>query len=242
MASRAASFLDRIYPGMGGRPVWLTVLSALCLIVYWHHGSQRACPDWFVEWSRATTGIEATRFHEHGWGHLSAVVVLMLVPLVVCRIAGMRPTELGLSIRGARREIILVLAMWAAFLPVVWLMSRTGSFQRMYPRLPQAEQDVGLFLAYEGFYFVKWVAWEFFFRGFMLFGFKRDLGSRAVLVSTIPFVLMHFGKPEAEVFASLAAGFILCWIALRSKSIWPGVILHWLVATSMDFFASTWWR
>lgn len=242
MAEKRTSALERVFPGMGFRPLWLTLVSALCLIVYWHHGSRSACPEWFVERSRAFWGIEPLRFHEHGWSHLTAVAVLMVVPLVVTAIARISPLELGLSIRGAKRELLLVLGLWAAFLPVVWYMSGTASFQRMYPRLPEAETDAALFLTYEAFYFVKWVAWEFFFRGFMLFGFKRDLGTRAVLVSTIPFVLMHFGKPEPEVFASLAAGFILCWIALRSKSIWPGVLLHWLVATSMDFFASTWWR
>ncbi len=242
MAESSAGPLERVFPGMGLRPLWLTVVSALCLILYWHHGSRSACPAWFVERSRAFWDIEPLRFHEHGWSHLAAVALLMALPLVAAAVARVRPGELGLGIRGARRELLLVLGLWAAFLPVVWYVSGTEAFQRIYPRLPQAENDAGLFLAYEGFYLVKWVAWEFFFRGFMLFGFHRDLGSRAALVSTLPFVLMHFGKPEAEVFASVAAGFILCWIALRSRSIWPGVLLHWLVATSMDFFASSWWR
>jgi membrane protease YdiL (CAAX protease family) len=242
MGADRTSLLDRVYPGMGWRPLWLTVTSALCLVVYWHYGSRSQSPEWFVEWSTGLWDIEVLRFHEHAWGHLSAVVVLMALPLLVACLGGYRPLDLGLGVRGAKREILLVLGLFAAFVPVVWLMSGTEAFQRTYPRLPQAETDAGLFLTYEGFYLVKWVAWEFFFRGFMLFGFKRDIGTRAVLISTIPFVLMHFGKPQAEVFASLAAGFILCWIALRSKSIWPGVLLHWLVASSMDFFASTWWR
>jgi membrane protease YdiL (CAAX protease family) len=89
---------------------------------------------------------------------------------------------------------------------------------------------------------VKWIAWEFFFRGFMLFGFGKDFLQRAVLVSTIPFVLMHYGKPELEMASALIAGLVLCFIALRSKSIWPGVLLHWLVAATMDFFAAQWWR
>ena len=70
------------------------------------------------------------------------------------------------------------------------------------------------------------------------------MSARAFLLTilAIPFVLMHFGKPQAEVYSSVAAGFILGWLAWRSRSIWPGVILHWLVAASMDFFASRWWR
>ncbi len=53
---------------------------------------------------------------------------------------------------------------------------------------------------------------------------------------------MHIGKPEAEVLGAVVAGLVLCYLAMRSRSIWPGVLLHSLVASTMDFFASTWWR
>lgn len=235
------NFLDRIFPDLGLVPAGLTVLSASCLVLY-SYRVRGETPTWFTEASERFTGIEAARFHEHGWSHLCALVILMFVPLLISRLIGIKPLELGLSIRGAQREFILVLLMWAALLPIIWFISGTESFARTYPRLPQAETDMALYFMYEGIYLVKWVAWEFFFRGFMLFAFYKEFGNRAVLISTIPFVIMHIGKPEAEAFASILAGFILCWIALRSKSIWPGVILHSLVAASMDFFASTWWR
>ena len=41
---------------------------------------------------------------------------------------------------------------------------------------------------------------------------------------------------------AMIAGLVLCFIALRSRSIWPGVLLHWLVASTMDFMASSFWR
>ncbi|MHC4959278.1 MAG: CPBP family glutamic-type intramembrane protease [Planctomycetota bacterium] len=231
--------LERVFPGMGFRPFWMTVLSAVCLVVYAHQGSTRRAPDWFLDLSREVTGVTALRFHQHLWGHVSALVVLMLVPLLAWMILERgRPTDLGLSARKAKREFLIVIGLWLAFLPVVWFMSDTPGFQRVYPRLREARGNLGLLIAYDGCYLLKWIAWEFFFRGFMLFGFKKDMGSRAVIVSTIPFVIMHFGKPQPEVYGSLAAGFILCWLALRSNSIWPGVLLHWLVATSMDVFAA----
>jgi membrane protease YdiL (CAAX protease family) len=127
-------------------------------------------------------------------------------------------------------------------LPLVWLASGTPAFQKTYPLLKEAETSAFLFFGYHGYYLLKWTAWEFFFRGFMLFGFKHDIGGRAVLISTLPFVIIHMNKPEAEMLGSIIAGFALCWIALRSKSIWPGVMIHWLVAMAMDFFASSWWH
>ncbi|HEY8427413.1 MAG TPA: CPBP family intramembrane glutamic endopeptidase, partial [Sandaracinaceae bacterium] len=149
---------------------------------------------------------------------------------------------LGLGLRGAGRETFVAIALWAVMIPIVWAVHDTESFASTYPRFRPARDSMELYLLYEGFYLVKWIAWEFFFRGFLLFGYAKDCFSRAVLLSTIPFVLMHFGKPEAEVFGSLVAGLVLCYIAMRSKSIWPGVLLHWLVASTMDFFASVWWR
>lgn len=231
--------LERIFPGMGVRPLWMSVLAALCLVFYFHEGRPSRCPRWFLDLSLAVTGVEARLFHHHLWAHVSAVVILMAVPLLAGFVLeGWRPAELGLSARGAKREFLLVIGLWIAFLPVVWWFSGTEAFLQKYPRLPEARGNLRLLLAYDGCYLVKWIAWEFFFRGYMLLGFKRDFGNRAVLVSTIPFVLMHFGKPEAEVYGALPAGLILCAIALRARSVWPGVLLHWLVASSMDFFAA----
>ncbi|MHC4492235.1 MAG: CPBP family glutamic-type intramembrane protease [Planctomycetota bacterium] len=233
------ALVERLFPGMGVRPLWMSVLAVLCLVFYFHEGRPSQCPAWFLNLSLAFTGVEARIFHHHLWAHCSAVVILMAVPLLACFVLeGWRPSELGLSARGAKREFILVIGLWLAFLPVVWWFSGTDAFLQRYPRLPEARGNLQLLLAYDGCYLIKWIAWEFFFRGYMLLGFKRDFGNRAVLISTIPFVLMHFGKPEAEVYGALPAGLILCAIALRARSIWPGVLLHWLVASSMDFFAA----
>lgn len=58
----------------------------------------------------------------------------------------------------------------------------------------------------------------------------------------MPFVVAHWGKPEAEIFGAIAAGFILCRLSLSGKSIFPGMLLHFLVAGSMDFLTCTFWR
>lgn len=243
MRERLEDIADRLFPGMGLRPLWLTALATLALTAYHYHGGGSEAPALFVERSTALFGVAHRSFHEHLWAHTSAVVLLMLAPLALCFwIEGWTPRDLGFRLRGTGRETLVVLGMWAAMIPIVWLVHDTQAFAAMYPRFAPAEHDVRLYLLYEGLYLVKWIAWEFFFRGFLLFGLGKDFLHRAVLVSTIPFVIMHFGKPEAETVGALFAGLVLCYLALKSKSIWPGVLLHWLVASTMDLFASQWWR
>lgn len=243
MSSRLAIALDRIFPGMGLRPAGLTVLAAASLLAYDSLSRRRWMPEAVREALEAVTGLDAPAFHVQAWAHSMAVLCLLVVPLVVSRLAwGLRARDLGFRIRGTRREWAIVFGLWAAFVPFVWLASHGASFQATYPKVPAVEASAGLFVVYELVYLTKWTAWEFFFRGFMLFGFERDFGVRAVLISTIPFAVMHMNKPIPEMVGSIFAGFLLCWIARKNGSIWPGVLLHSGVAATMDFFASHFWH
>ncbi len=242
-ASPLERLVARAFPGLPWRALWLTSAATLLLVVYHHQGSPAWAPQGFLVLSESVTGIAPDMFHRHLWGHLTALVLLLAVPLGMARVAGgWTAADLGLSVRGARREMLIVLGLFGLLLPVLAIASRTDSFQAMYPRLPEARHDVTLFVLYEAAYLLKWIAWEFFFRGFLLFGLRKDIGPSAVLVSTVAFTLMHVGKPEAEMASAVLGGLVLCVIALKSRSIWPGVVIHSLVATAMDFFASSWWR
>ena len=235
--------LDRVFPGMGWRPLYLTASATWLMVLYHHHGGTSSAPPWWIEGCEELLGLGVVQFYQHLWAHSCAVVLLMIIPLLICWVGeGWSPRDLGFRIKGAGPELAVVVGLWVLMIPVVYVVHTGDAFQRVYPRLAAADTSMELYFLFEGFYLVKWIAWEFFFRGFMLFGFQKDFMQRSVLISTIPFALMHYGKPELEMASAVIAGLVLCFIALRSKSIWPGVLLHWLVASTMDFFASSWWR
>jgi membrane protease YdiL (CAAX protease family) len=71
----------------------------------------------------------------------------------------------------------------------------------------------------------------------MLFRLGRVWGPTAILIQTVPFVLMHIGKPGVEIHSSLLAGVVLGWLAWRSRSFWPCFLLHWGAAATMDVVA-----
>ena len=45
--------------------------------------------------------------------------------------------------------------------------------------LPACKTSLKLYLIYQGAYLFKWIAWEFFFRGFWQIGLSRRLGPMA---------------------------------------------------------------
>ena len=78
---------------------------------------------------------------------------------------------------------------------------------------------------------------EFLFRGVLLFSLESRLGLAAVGVSVLPYCLIHVHKPLPEAFGSIVAGFVLGYLALTSRSIGGGVLVHCAVAFSMDTLA-----
>ena len=46
--------------------------------------------------------------------------------------------------------------------------------------------------------------------------------------------MIHFPKTAAESLGSVVAGLILGYLAMKSRSIWGGVALHWVIAIEMD--------
>ncbi|MBI5831167.1 MAG: CPBP family intramembrane metalloprotease [Armatimonadetes bacterium] len=110
-------------------------------------------------------------------------------------------------------------------------------FRGEWPNWSPVRDGYGFLVAFEiaqGCYFL---AWEYFFRGWMLFRLEPLCGPNAILWQTIPFVLMHLGKPGPELHSSLIAGLVLGWLALRSRSFWPCFLLHWSAACTMDLVA-----
>ncbi len=232
----------RWFPGLDFQSVFVAVVGSACLILYLYHGR----PEDFVRmFPQQAKGLAPAKLglYTYLYSHVAAFVVLMIVPLVLSRVVlRLGPGDLGVRVQGAGREFRIVLLLFLAFVPVVILMAQTAGFQAKYPKLPLIKNNLDYFLLYQAAYLIKWLAWEFFFRGFLLFGLYKRYGEGAILFSTMPFVVAHWGKPEAEIFGAIAAGFILCRLSLNGRSIVPGMVLHFLVAGSMDFMNCTFWR
>ena len=119
-------------------------------------------------------------------------------------------------------------------IPVVFLVSMSTKFYRFYPLYrPSSGGDWMLF---ELVYLIQFFCVEYFFRGFALFRLHKDIGNKAIGVMVVPYALIHIHKPYPEAIGSIIAGLVLGHLAIKGRSIWPGVFLHMLIALSADTF------
>ena len=169
-----------------------------------------------------------------------------LIPLLHLRLLGLRLADHGLNpesrapvVPGARLPWLRTyLILFAGIFPVLVGISHLKSFQDTYPFYRQAGRSLLDFTVWEVSYLLTFVAVEFFFRGYLLFGLRRAIGSLSIFVAVVPYCMIHVNKPLAEMLGSIVAGLLLGTLALSTGSIWCGVLLHVSVALSMDVLAS----
>jgi membrane protease YdiL (CAAX protease family) len=169
-----------------------------------------------------------------GWRLVGYVIVPMLV--LAC-LPGKRIRDYHLSPRGFFKHLWVYVALFAAVLPFVLVASTTTAFRHTYPFYRLANRSVLDLVMWEALYALQFLSLEFFFRGFILHGLRRALGANAIFVMLVPYCMIHYGKPLPETLGAIGAGVILGTLAMRTRSIWGGVLIHVGVATTMDVLA-----
>lgn len=174
------------------------------------------------------------------WWTVGVAVVWVLLPLLWARRDGLGAGDLGWRWRGLRSRLWLYGLL---FLPVAagvaWAATRPD-FLATYPML-RPEQlthwSWSVLALYWLLYGLQFLCLEAFFRGFLLFSLERQIGAAAIGVMVVPYCMIHFHKPLPEVFGAIIAGLVLGWLALATRSLLGGVLLHVGVALSMDIAA-----
>lgn len=175
------------------------------------------------------------------WWVLVVSVFYIAIPVLIVKLSWRgRLSDYGLSFRIEKDFVKVFAAATVVMLPLVYLMSRTEGFALKYPFLHiyNGEPYVGsTLLIWELIYFVQFFGLEFFFRGFLVHSLKPAFGLYSIFVMTVPYCMIHFGKPPAETMSAIVAGIFLGWLSFRNGNIWLGLALHCIVALSMDLFA-----
>jgi len=171
------------------------------------------------------------------WALFKLVNYFLLPALCIKLVLKQRIRDFGFDTQHSAKVWALYVGMALAVLPIAYAVSFSPAFLRTYPKFAGAAGSWSLLVSWELAYGLQFFLLEFFFRGFFLFALARHLGAIAIFVMVVPYSMIHFGKPPAECVGSVVAGVVLGTIALRTRSIYGGVLVHCTIAWSMDLFA-----
>jgi membrane protease YdiL (CAAX protease family) len=143
-----------------------------------------------------------------------------------------KPWDYGIRIGYWKPALILTAVCLAAMAPILYGVGKMPEF-RSYYHMPVIDWPELLVDAV-----LLMLAWEFLLRGYMLFGLEKSIGKSAIFVQTIPFVLLHLGKPFLETLACIPGGVIFGYIAYRTRSFLPCFIIHLGIYIMMIFFTN----
>jgi membrane protease YdiL (CAAX protease family) len=164
-------------------------------------------------------------------------VIYVVGPVLVIKLLFRRSlADYGAKFRGMFACAWAYLLMAAVMVPCVLWVSGSERFLNTYPfyRLAEGEPLWPRFFIWEVCYAVQFVSLEFFFRGFLLHGTRRRFGAYSIYVMMVPYCMIHFSKPPLETLGAIAAGVVLGFMSLKTRSIWMGAALHIFVAWTMD--------
>lgn len=137
------------------------------------------------------------------------------------------PKDFGFQLGNWRVGLMWTVIGCVGMAIILWFLARTPAMQAYYVK--KAPETVGRLLWLNG---VELFAWEFMWRGFMLFALARYLGpGPAILIQAIPFAFMHLGKPEVETLSTIFGGIAFGFIAWQSQSFVYPWLIHWFIAS-----------
>ena len=169
-----------------------------------------------------------------GYWSITRLLAWVALPMLVLLMLGRNPLDFGLRWGKSGAHWPLYVLSAAVVIPLVFIVVKRPDFGNYYPFYKQAGRSYTDFIFWQLFYAGQFFAVEFIFRGFMVEAGRRAYGSSAIFVMVIPYVMIHYGKPIPETIGAIIAGVVLGTLAMRTRSIWPGLIVHLLVAVTMD--------
>jgi membrane protease YdiL (CAAX protease family) len=145
--------------------------------------------------------------------------------------------DMGLRVGGFLRHLWIYAVCMVVVVVAMAVLATQPDFLTYYPFYKNSSRSWLDFMAWESIYFLQFFGLELFFRGWMLAALRRSLGSAAIFVMAVPYCMIHYGKPYLEAHAAIVAGIVLGSLAMKTRSIYAGFLVHIGVAFLMDFLA-----
>ncbi len=229
------------------RPTACLLIVAMVLTLPEYYGGRNFYDTWFRPWlaeleAHGHPRLQMAKYDEfygYCWWVLARVIGYVLVPFTLWKLLFPKDSllDMGLRGRGFTKHIWIYGLCLAVVIPAMVLVSRQPDFGNYYPFYKLASRSWFDFAIWEAIYWLQFFSLELFFRGWIVGALRKSMGAGAIFVMAAPYCMIHYGKPHLEAHGAIVAGVVLGSLAMRTRSIYSGFLVHITVAFSMDFLA-----
>jgi len=174
-------------------------------------------------------------------------LLLFAFPFVFIWVYFSQPFEtlksLGFQFGDYKLGVLIVLIGIPITVVLIYLSTTDSALKEQYPYSKKACQNPKKFILYEiSYLFFYYIAWEFTFRGVLLFALVELTGENstgiivAILIQSIIATVYHMGHPHIEILGALLGSVIFGIIAYSTHSILYTIFLHALIGIMNDTF------
>ena len=212
----------------------LLLSAPLLLSLYYYFGYAHN----FVKFFPGFASHPELDFYSHIYQFAVFFILMLVLPLLFQIFVIKKPlTEVGFGLGDTKYGLKLLLIIPIAA-PVIYFAVMGDDIRMEYPLAKILHTRHDLIFVYELMYvLLYYVAWEFFFRGFLLFNLSEKFGpANAIMIQTISSCLIHLGKPAGETIGAIAVGVLFGYLAIRTKSFWYVFALHITLGVLTDLY------
>lgn len=164
-------------------------------------------------------------------------VLFFIIPLLIIKFLFKEKTKFyGFQLENKKVGIFFIIISILIITPILIFISIIFKINDFSPLkdIPTLKND------YFSFYIISLLlflfAWEFIWRGFMLFGLEKKFGIYSIFIQMIPFVILHNGKPIIETFSSIFGALFLGYLAIRTRSFIYGFFIHSYLIVFLEIY------
>lgn len=197
-------------------------------------------------WSQQLFGGQIYIFAYYCLHNLQSILTIVLPLYVFYKLVDQPQRQLSsfYGMAPKKKGLILYAVLLGLMIPLITLASFQPDFLASYPTYHDTNANEFFGVSewvtasiYELCYGWDFVPTELLFRGFLVIGMSKVLGRGAVLPMVIWYCSIHFGRPVGEAISSIFGGYLLGMLALSTRSIWGGLLIHIGIAWGMELAA-----
>lgn len=228
-------FLDELEK-LDRKTVTIFISSSILFAISWYFSNPKFFNDVFTFHKSFDLILED--LVSFSYWFLFDFILFLIIPLLLIKfIFNEQIKDYGISFGDVKVGFAISVFSIIMFIPIIYFISSSENFMRYFPLMKSAKDEIVFFIVYEILFVLFIFAWEFIFRGYILFGLEKRFGIYAIFIQMMPFVILHNGKPFIETSASIFGGILLGYLALRTRSILYGFIIHAAILVVLDILA-----